>query len=215
MTSHTPSPTLSTTVLKVLRVDSSGRQQNSITRQLTDTLMQQFARVGRPLQVITRDVAPGLPVVNEDWINANFTDPAQRSAAQRTVLAESDTLVQELIDSDVLVIGAPLYNFSIPAALKAWIDLIARARLTFRYGDSGPVGLLNGKQAFVILASGGTALGSEQDFASAYLRHVLAFVGITDVQFINADRQMQQGDAARSAAIAQIEQATKSLLLAA
>lgn len=208
MTSHT-------IPLKVLRVDSSGRQQNSTTRTLTDVLIQQLASRGRQLQITTRDVASGLPVVNEDWINANFTDPAQRSAAQHTVLAPSDALVQELIDNNVLVIGAPLYNFGIPAALKAWIDLIARARLTFRYGDSGPIGLLSGKQAFVILASGGTALGGELDFASAYLRHILAFVGITDVQFINADRQMHQGDAARSAAIAQIEQATKSLLLAA
>lgn len=199
MTSHTKT-------LKVLRVDSSGRQQNSTTRELTDALIQQLSSQGRQLQVTTRDVAPGLPVVNEDWINANFTDPAQRSAAQQAVLAPSDALVQELIDSDVLVIGAPLYNFGIPAALKAWIDLIARARLTFRYGENGPVGLLTGKQAFVILASGGTALGSEQDFASAYLRHVLAFVGITDVQFIHAERQMQQGVAARNAAMAQIQQ---------
>jgi len=119
--------------------------------------------------------------------------------------------VQELIDSDVLVIGAPLYNFGIPAALKAWIDLIARARLTFRYGENGPVGLLTGKQAFVILASGGTTLGGELDFASAYLRHVLAFVGITDVQFINADRQMQQGIAARNAAMAHIQQVVAPL----
>lgn len=199
MTSHTKT-------LKVLRVDSSGRQQNSTTRELTDALIQQLASQGRPLQVTTRDVAPGLPVVNEDWINANFTDPAQRSESQHAVLTPSDALVQELIDNDVLVIGAPLYNFGIPAALKAWIDLIARARLTFRYGENGPVGLLTDKQAFVIIASGGTPLGSELDFASAYLRHILGFVGITDVQFINAERQMQQGIAARNTAMAQIQQ---------
>lgn len=192
--------------LKVLRIDSSGRTQNSVTRQLADRLIAQLATQERSVQVTTRDVAPGLPVVNEDWINANFTDPEQRSDTQRAVLATSDALVQELLDAEALVLGVPLYNFGIPAALKAWIDQIARARLTFRYSEHGPVGLLTGKQAYVILASGGTPIGSEIDFASGYLRHVLAFIGITDVKFISAERGMQLGDAARESAIAQIEQ---------
>jgi len=179
MTKHNP--------LKILRIDSSGRQQNSVTRQLADLLIAQLRRHGREVHVTTRDVAPGLPLVNEAWINANFTAPEQRSAAQRAVLADSDALVQELVDAEVLVIGAPLYNFGIP------------------------VGLLTGKQAFVITASGGTPLESDIDFASAYLRHVLAFIGITNVQTIAADRQMQQGAAARESAIAQILQATKPL----
>lgn len=199
--------------LKVLRIDSSGRQQNSITRHLADLLIEQLHRHRREIQVTTRDVAPGLPLVNEAWINANFTAPEQRSPAQRAVLADSDALVQELVEAEVLVIGAPLYNFGIPAALKAWIDLIARARLTFRYTENGPVGLLTGKQAFVITASGGTPLESDIDFASAYLRHVLAFIGITNVQTIAADRQIQQGAAARESAIAQIQQATKPLAI--
>lgn len=202
MNSNIPQPS----PLKVLRIDSSGRQKNSVTRQLADVLIEQLRSHGQPLQVSTRDVASGLPLVNEAWINANFTDPEQRSAAQCAVLAESDALVQELIAADVLVIGAPLYNFGIPAALKTWIDLIARARLTFRYAENGPIGLLTGKKAFVLIASGGTPIGSDIDFASGYLRHVLAFVGITDVQIIAAERLMQQGDAARETAIAQIVQ---------
>ena len=192
--------------LKILRIDSSGRQQDSVTRHLTDALIAQLASQQRPLQVTTRDVAPGLPVVNETWIKANFTDPEQRSAAQRDALAASDALVQELVDAEILVLGVPLYNFGIPAALKAWIDLIARARLTFRYSETGPVGLLTGKKAYVLMASGGTPIGSEIDFASPYLRHVLAFVGITDVQFIHAERGMQLGDVARQTALAQILQ---------
>ena len=207
MNSHT----LQTSPLKILRIDSSGRKQNSVTRQLADELIAQLRGHGRAIQVTTRDVAPGLPLMDEAWINANFTDPEKHSPAQRAALAGSDALVQELFDNDVLVLGAPLYNFGIPAALKAWIDQIARARLTFRYGENGPVGLLTDKQAFVIIASGGTALGGEYDFASAYLRHILAFVGITDVHTIHVDRQMQQGATARDAAIAQILQATKPL----
>jgi len=193
-----------TSALKVLRIDSSGRAQDSITRQLTDLFLAQLQHQGRELQVTTRDVAQGIPFISEAWINANFTDPAQRSESQRETLAYSDSLVQEIMAADVLVIGAPIYNFGIPAALKAWIDMIARARLTFRYGENGPVGLLTGKQAYLIMASGGTPLGSDIDFASTYLRHVLAFVGITQVETIAAERLMLQGDAARAAAIAQI-----------
>lgn len=190
--------------LKVLRIDSSGRIQNSITRQLADLLLAQLSSQGRELNITLRDVTQGIPFVTEEWIGANFTDPAQRSQPQHEVLAYSDHLVQEIKDAEVLVIGVPIYNFGIPAALKAWIDMIARARLTFRYGGSGPEGLLTGKQAFVILASGGTPLGSDIDFASNYLRHVLAFIGITQVETIAADRIMVHGDTARESAIAQI-----------
>lgn len=195
---------METRSLKVLRIDSSGRVQNSVTRELGDALIEQLRSQGHEIEVSTRDVAQGMPFVNEAWINANFTDPAQRSAAQREVLAFSDALVQEVKDADVLVIGVPIYNFGIPAALKAWIDMIARARLTFRYTENGPVGLLTGKQAYVLVASGGTPVGSDIDFATGYLRHVLAFVGITYVKIIAAERLMAQGDSARVTALAQI-----------
>jgi len=192
--------------LKLLRIDSSGRTQNSVTRQLSDLLIAQLQNQGHALQVTSRDVAQGIPFVNEEWINANFTDPAQRSEQQHAALAYSDDLVQEIKNADVLVIGAPIYNFGIPAALKAWIDMIARARLTFRYGENGPIGLVTGKQAFLIMASGGTPLGSDIDFASTYLRHALAFIGITQVETIAAERLMVQGDTAREIAITQIAQ---------
>ena len=196
--------------LKVLRIDSSARVQNSITRQLADTLVAQLHGQGSHIQVTTRDLAQGIPFISEDWIDANFTDPAQRSKQQRATLAYSDALVQELMEADVLVIGAPIYNFGIPAALKAWIDLIARARLTFRYGENGPIGLLTGKRAYLLMASGGTPVGSAIDFASTYLRHALAFVGITQVEIVAADRAMAQGDTARETAIAQIVRLTRS-----
>lgn len=190
--------------LKVLRIDSSGRVQNSVTRELGDALIEQLRSQGHQIEVSTRDVTQGMPFVDEAWINANFTDPVQRNDEQREVLAFSDALVQEVKDADVLVIGAPIYNFGIPAALKAWIDMIARARLTFRYTENGPVGLLTGKQAYVLVASGGTPVGSDIDFATGYLRHALAFVGITDVKIIAAERLMAQGDTARETALAQI-----------
>ncbi|MDH3266802.1 MAG: NAD(P)H-dependent oxidoreductase, partial [Gammaproteobacteria bacterium] len=124
-----------------------------------------------------------------------------RDAAQREALAFSDRLVAELQHADAIVIGAPIYNFNIPAALKAWIDMIARARVTFRYTDNGPKGLLEGKKAYIVVASGGVKIGSKADFATPYLRHALAFVGITDVEFIGAEqlnsRAQEAIDAAR------------------
>ncbi len=202
MTTH--ANTQETRALKVLRIDSSGRTHNSTTRELADLLIEQLGRQSGALDVTTRDVAAGLPFVNEEWINANFTDPDQRSERQRDVLAYSDKLVRELMDADILVIGAPIYNFGIPAALKAWVDMIARARVTFRYSENGPVGLLAGKRAILVVASGGTPVGGSMDFASTYLRHVLAFVGITDVATIAAERLMVQGEAAHAAAVAEI-----------
>jgi len=93
-----------------------------------------------------------------------------------------------LKNADTLVIGVPIYNFSIAAALKAWIDMIARARLTFSYSENGPVGLLQGKKAYLVVASGGVPIGSPVDFATPYLLHTLSFVGITDVEIVAAGR---------------------------
>lgn len=190
--------------LKVLRIDSSARRQGSTTRELADRLVEQIASEAGAIELTVRDVAQGLPFIDEEWIGANFTDAAERSERQRQVLALSDSLVAELKQADVLVIGAPMYNFGIPAALKAWIDMVARARLTFRYGENGPVGLLGGKRVYLILATGGVAVGSGVDFASAYLRHALAFMGMTDVAVIAAERLNVQGEDARAAAVAEI-----------
>jgi FMN-dependent NADH-azoreductase len=197
----------SVSVLNILRVDSSGRSggQNggSVTRELADLLIQGLVD-RQPVRIATRDVAKGLPFVDEHWIAANFTDPDQRDDAKRAALAQSDALVKEVMAADVLVIGVPLYNFGVPATLKAWIDQIARARVTFRYTEHGPEGLLKGKKAYLVVATGGTQVGSAIDFATPWLKHVLAFLGITDVEVIAAERQMIQGDAAREQARARI-----------
>jgi FMN-dependent NADH-azoreductase len=101
-------------------------------------------------------------------------------------LIASDTLVDELNKAELIVIGLPIYNFGVPAAFKAWIDQVVRSKLTFQYTDTGPVGLLNNKKAYIIVASGGTKLGTELDFISDYVRHVLGFIGITDITFIDS-----------------------------
>lgn len=168
--------------MAILHIDSSARTQGSVSRDLS-------AQVVKRLEgdVIRRDVSTGLPVISEAWVGANFTPAADRTDAQREVLTQSDALVAELEQADTVVIGTPIYNFAVPASLKLWIDLVARAGRTFKYTENGPVGLLEGKKAIIVVASGGTQAGSEIDFATGYLRHVLGFIGIKDVTFIEAD----------------------------
>jgi FMN-dependent NADH-azoreductase len=185
----------------LLRIDASARRDGSTSRTLTDQVIDHLA----PVETLTRDLADGLPLIDETWIGANFTPADQRSPEQAEKLALSDALIAEITAADTLVIGVPIYNFGVPAALKAWIDQVARAGVTFRYTDTGPQGLLTGKRAIVVVASGGTEVGSAIDFASGYMRHVLGFIGITDVTFVTADRMMADADAALAKANAQVE----------
>ncbi|MEO0972117.1 MAG: NAD(P)H-dependent oxidoreductase [Pseudomonadota bacterium] len=170
----------------ILRIDASSRVAGSVSRALADRLISRLAP--RDGALMHRDLATRpVPFVDADWIAANTTPAEDRSAAHRQALAFSETLVEEWERARLVVIACPIYNFGVPAAMKAYIDLICRARRTFRYSTEGPVGLLDDRPVYVLMASGGTRLGSEIDFASGYLRHVLKFIGITDVRFIAAD----------------------------
>lgn len=168
----------------ILRIDSSARADTSLSRRLTDELITALSSEGETA-ITVRDVSSGIPFVDNDWVTANFTAPETRTTAQTGKLSYSDILVDEIEAADTLVIGLPIYNFNVPASLKAWIDMIARVHRTFKYTENGPVGLMAGKRAFIVMASGGTKLGSDIDFATPYLLHVLKFIGITDVTFID------------------------------
>lgn len=202
-TTKTASPSRN---LRVLRIDASARVEGSITRQLADRIIGGLKAHAPDLTVTRRDVAQGLPFVDAAWVSANLTEPDARNTDQRQALAGSDALVAEVMEADVWVIATPIYNFGVPASLKAWIDQIARARLTFRYTDQGPKGLLVGKKVYIITATGGTEVGSTIDFATPWLKFVLEFLGVTDVEVIAADRGMMRGDAARQAAADRIDQ---------
>lgn len=197
--------------LNVLRIDASGRRAGSVTRELADRFIAALDRDRRLGEVTRRDLADGMPFVDEAWIEANFTAPEERTATHCATLAFSDSLVEELEAADIIVIAAPIYNFSIPASLKAWVDQVARARRTFRYTENGPVGLLADKRAVIIVASGGVEIGSAYDFATAYLRHILAFIGVTDVSIVAADRLAIDAGAARARAGERLEAALKAV----
>lgn len=200
--------------MKLLRIDSSARK-NSVSRQLTSEFVRSWRREHPGGQVAERDLATThLPYITDEWVQAVHSDPAGHTTEQKLVLAISDTLIQELRQADEIVIGAPMYNFAIPAPLKAWIDQVVRAGQTVLFHESGPKGLLSGKKVYVITSRGGAfrpGTPTERfDHQEPYLRHILAFIGLTDVTFIHAENQKPgvQGEMARSTAITQIQRLT-------
>jgi FMN-dependent NADH-azoreductase len=181
---------------RILRIDASARHDASVSRGLADRIVARFPDA----DIVTRDLGgDAVPQVTGTWAQATFTPPADRTPEQRDALAKSDAMVAELQAADVIVISTPIYNFGVPGALKAWADLVARVGVTFRYTETGPEGLLKGKRAIVALASGGTKVGSDLDFATPWLRFFLGFVGITEVETVAADGLMGDEDAAARA----------------
>lgn len=196
-TSSRPAPGL-------LRIDSSAAAQ-STSRQLADEVEAQLIDLGAR-KLTYHDLSTGIPHIDQSWLAANMTEPGSRTESHCRQLALSDQYIQELRQADILLVSAPVYNFSLPSTLKVWLDHIARARETFRYTEQGPEGLLKNKKAIVVMSSGGTELGSDIDFAWRYLRHMLAFVGIQDVTLIDAGQIMVKGDNAIEQARLQIGQ---------
>lgn len=189
----------------ILHLDASPRLSDSVTRDLTSKIVSRWPKA----QVIRRDLAKTpVPQLTDAWIAANFTPADQRSPEQAAELALSDALINEVTQADTLVIGLPVYNFAPPAALKAWIDHVARAGVTFRYTENGPEGLIHGKRVILAMASGGTGAGSEIDFASTYMRHILGFVGMTDVTLVAADQMALDAETSLAKASGQIEELT-------
>lgn len=183
--------------MRVLRVDASARREGSASRKLADTVLEALAqpRQGLVPNVTLRDLGESPPpLLTESLVEAFGTDRDARSREQTALVSQSEELMNELRDADALVLATPIYNFGIPAALKAWIDLVVRARETFRYTPEGPQGLLKNKTAFVLLASGGTRVDSEIDFATPYLRHILGFIGFEDIRVVAADGLVRGGD---------------------
>ncbi|MGL4173391.1 MAG: FMN-dependent NADH-azoreductase [Actinomycetota bacterium] len=198
-------------MVHLLHLDSSARTTDSMTRALSSEVIDQWLAADPESTVTYRDVhVEVVPYVTETWLGAVYSAPDQHGPTHRFALSRSDTLISEVEAADVVVIGAPMYNFAIPAALKAWVDQIARAGRTFQFGPHGPVGLLRGKRAVVLTSSGSdpadlTAGGL--DFVEPYLRALLGFIGITDVAFVKVwGRSPDEIDANMATARAAIAQ---------
>lgn len=189
---------------KILYLTASIRGDESVSNQIGKALLTSLSKDG-DTTITTRDLSlNNLPFVSNDRFQANLTPAAERTPQQAELAAIADTLIEELQAADTIVISTPVYNFGVPATVKAWADLVARAGTTFKYTENGPVGLLEGKKAYIAAASGGTPIGSDIDFMSSWLTFFLGFLGIKDTQIIAADGIMgADGEAKIAAAIAQ------------
>jgi FMN-dependent NADH-azoreductase len=192
--------------MKLLQIDSSART-TSVTRRLTTKFAEEWRKNQPGGEVIQRDLsATTFPQITDDW-NATHLEDSKMTPAQRSYLSTSDALIQELEAADTVVIGAPMYNFTIPSSLKAWIDQIVRLGKTVGYGPNGPQGLLANKKVVVITSRGGDyEKGTPKqafDFQEPYLRHILGFIGLTDVTFIHAEKQAREEAAVSFAAAAE------------
>jgi FMN-dependent NADH-azoreductase len=177
------------TVTTLLQINTSINNDNGQSSQLARQFVAATQARDPGIKIIVRDVAAAEPVphLDAERFGAFITKPQERSAAQDAVIAYSDALITELQQADVIVMGLPMYNFGVPSQLKAYFDHIARAGVTFKYTEKGPVGLLTGKRAYVFAARGGVYAGTPLDTQTGYVRDFLRFLGITEVNFVYAE----------------------------
>lgn len=192
--------------MKLLHIDSSILGDHSASRALTAKVVAALEAATPGLEVSYHDLAhDALGDFSAASLTAGATPAEQRSAEQRDEAERNARALQEFLAADVLVLGAPMYNFTIPTQLKAWIDRITVAGTTFRYSEAGPVGLCEGKKAIIVATAGGIHAGKPTGLSHAdYLKLVLSFLGITDVQTVYAEG-LAYGDEAKSAALASAE----------
>ena len=175
----------------LLHINSSPLYGRSVSRQLTEAFVTQWKSSHPNGTVVDRDLnATSIPPVTAEWVGAAYTPEEARTPQQKELLALSDTLLAELEQADEYVFGVPMHNFGVPSVLKLWIDQIARVGKTFAYADGAPKGLLKGKKATFLIATGGIYDAQTQmasfNFVEPYLRSVFGFLGVTDTTFLTA-----------------------------
>lgn len=174
--------------MKILQINSSARSAGANSTRLADAVTTRLKAANPGAVVELRDLAAHPhPVLDEAALGALFTPAEQRSPEQAARVALDDALIAQLQSADAIVLGVPMYNFGVPVQLKTWIDAIARAGVTFRYTENGPEGLVKGKKVYVALARGGVYRDTPADSQVPYLKGVLGFLGMTDVEFIYAE----------------------------
>jgi FMN-dependent NADH-azoreductase len=198
--------------MNILQINSSARTVGSHSTRLANDVVQRLQASHGETALTLRDLGrTPHPALDEAALQALFTPADQRSPAQAARVAQDDALIAEVQAADVLVLGVPMYNFGVPAALKNWIDAIARAGVTFKYTDKGALGLLAGKKVYVTLARGGLYRDTPADTQVPYLKTVLGFLGMTDIQFVYAEG-LAMGPEAEQKALASAEAQIEAIL---
>jgi FMN-dependent NADH-azoreductase len=175
----------------LLKIDVSPRGDASYSRQLGETFLAEFQAAKPGSNVVTRDLAKNQPTyVDLQWIAGAFSPPDQLTEEHKAALKLSNDIIAEVQAADHILITTPMYNFQVPAVLKAWIDHLVRVGVTVNYTANGPEGQIHGKKVTVIVASAGDypagTPGAAYDLLTPYLKHIFAFVGLTDVTFLSA-----------------------------
>jgi FMN-dependent NADH-azoreductase len=197
--------------MNILQINASARratdEQGSVSTRLANELTARLRAAHPDATLTVRDLAvTPQPVLDEAALGALFTPADQRTPEQAARVAQDDALIAELLAADTIVIGVPMYNFNVTAQFKNWIDAVARAGVTFKYSEKGPVGLVQGKKVFVVTSRGGIHRDQPSDQMTPYLRTVLAFLGMTDVSFIYAEGMAFAAEQGLSQARAQIDE---------
>lgn len=191
--------------MKILQINASPRREAGNSTKLANRVSERLVAAHPGSTVTLRDLGTTpVTVLDETALGALFTSAEQRSAEQAAVVAEYDALIAELQAHDAVVLGVPMYNFGVPVQLKAWIDAVARAGVTFRYTEKGPEGLVKGKTVYLALARGGLYRDQPHDSQTPYLKTVLGFLGLTDVRLIYAEG-LNMGPEAAAKGFAQAE----------
>ena len=191
--------------MNILQINASARREGANSTRVAQDIVARLQAQHPEATLTVRDLAvTPHPVLDEAALGALFTPAEQRSPEQAARVALDDALIAEIQAHDVIVLGVPMYNFGVPVQLKAWIDAIARAGVTFRYTATGPVGLLEGKTVYVALARGGLYRDTPNDSQVPYLRSVLGFLGLVDVRFVYAEG-LNMGAEAAAKGFAQAE----------
>ncbi len=184
--------------MNILQINSSARSQGSLSSRLADRLVATLCAAHPQARLTLRDLAARPhPALDEMALQALFTPAEQRNAEQSARVAQDDAAIDEIKAADVVVIGAPMYNFGVSTQLKNWIDAISRARATFEYTADGPRGLLTGKKVYIVLTRGGRYRDTGNDSQVSYLRTVLGFLGMTDIEWVYAEGLALGPDAER------------------
>ncbi|WP_250656921.1 FMN-dependent NADH-azoreductase [Alkalimarinus coralli] len=198
----------------LLRLDTSIFSGQGVSTQLSDALLSQLKSANPTLRVIHRNFAEQpVPHLDGMWLQSLMEPEETRSEAQHKMADFSDQLISELQEADTLIIGLPMYNFGIPSMLKAWFDHVARAGTTFKYTNTGPVGLLDDKKVYLVTTRGGIHKDQPSDTQIPFVKTFLQFLGLTNIEVIYAEG-LNLGDDIRNAAIASAKQSIDNLVAA-
>lgn len=195
----------------LLQIQSSLFGENGQSSRLSNQFVAAWQEANPQGAVKRRDlVVDAIPHLDGERFGAFLSKPDARTPEQQAVVDFSDALIAELRGADVIVLGVPLYNFGVPSVLKAWFDHVARAGVTFRYTENGPIGLLDNKKVYVFATRGGTYAGTPKDTSAAWLREILAFIGLTDAEIVYAEG-LALGEDSQKASLARAQDAVRQL----